>query len=126
MNIKSLPLESWMKNLSSKSSPRLKEIKPILDRPGYFKYDNKVWFEVNGKAFEYNVKMFDYRMNLLNFPALNKDTEDLLRKSSYVVPGSKKTIEKMLRFSLENKDLSKSLSKMKLRLKKFKEARNIK
>jgi hypothetical protein len=57
MNLKVLTLENWM--LFSFEEPEeyihsntIKEIKPIINRDGYYMLDGFVWFEHNNKAYE--------------------------------------------------------------------------
>lgn len=77
MSLKVLRLENWMLFKYGETPEdyikygTIKEIDPILNRPGYYRKDGITWFENNGKSYEIlNDKMFEYTLSLFPYRVL--------------------------------------------------------
>lgn len=86
MTLKILPLESWMKfhvNCPEFfSNDDLREIKPILNKDGYFyqTVGKRCWFEYKGKAFDLEQNtQFLFELELLNHKPLSTDEINALK-----------------------------------------------
>ncbi len=76
MNIKTIPLYSWMKNSWALEDVlkygSYKQLPTVFNRPGVYKIGKVCWFETtDGKAFYYDREQFDYDMSLINVSEYN-------------------------------------------------------
>lgn len=77
MTLKVLKLENWIL-FRYRETPEdyikygaIKEISPVLNRPGYYRKDGITWFENEDKAYEVlNDKMFEYTLSLFPYRVL--------------------------------------------------------
>ena len=79
MTLKVLKLENWMLFKYGETPEEyikygtIKEIDPLLNRPGYYRKDGTTWFENKGRAYEIlNDKMFDYTLSLIPYKVLRE------------------------------------------------------